>query len=192
VAPRKLPLESPYWKPLAEAIRVLHQRTGSLALGEADTTQALRDGKLHSMCRRLGAEPERWPVPPRFWNDREVFLMSDDVVELSPEAEPFGLFFCWQPDLEKLASGVTKLKQQPVPTGGQTKHGAPLKYDWIEIVTEAAFRESTATKKEKLRSDNVEAQRLRAWCTRHLKQRPALSSLREIVKVVRRRFRGPN
>jgi hypothetical protein len=34
----------------------------------------------------------------------------------------------------------------------QAKQGAPLKHDWIAITTEAAFREATATKKQRTRA----------------------------------------
>jgi hypothetical protein len=73
----------------------------------------------------------------------------------------------------------------------QAKQGAPLKHDWFAIVTEVAFREANATKKERGRSDHAEATSIRRWCVKQLKQRPALSELREVVKIVRRRFRGP-
>jgi hypothetical protein len=72
-----------------------------------------------------------------------------------------------------------------------TKQGAPLKNDWIAITTEIAFREANATKRERDKSDLSEAKSMRRWCARQLKQRPAISELRAVVKSVRRRFRRP-
>ena len=58
----------------------------------------------------------------------------------------------------------------------QAKPGAPLKNDWIAITTEIAFREATATKKQRDKSDLSEAKSMRRWCARQLKQRPASAS----------------
>jgi hypothetical protein len=157
--------------------------------------QALCENKVRSMCRCRGARPERWLVPPEFWNDHDIFSTSDgvEVTARSSGAEPFGRFFCWQPDLERMVGDETKLKRLPSRSTaeGQARQGAPLKYDWFAIVTEVAFREANATKKERGRSDHAEAISIRRWCVKQLKQRPALSELREVVKIVRRRFRGP-
>ena len=86
---------------------------------------------------------------------------------------------------------------EPTPTPvkrpeGETKQGAPLKHDWIKIAVEAAFREASATHKERSRSGLAEAKKLRAWCGRELKKRPSLSDLRDLVTAVRRRFRQRN
>lgn len=189
---RKLALDSSDWVPLAVVVKLWGERNNSLELGEADVAQVLRAGKVQSMCRRLGAQPERWLVPPEFWNDREIFVMSDGSVLIEPEPQPFGHFFCWQPDLERMLSAETKPKQSVHSTAeGQAKQGAPLKHDWFAIVTEVAFREANATRKERARSDLAEAKSVRWWCGRQLKKQPPLVDLRAIVKIVRRRFRGP-
>lgn len=102
--------------------------------------------------------------------------MSADKV--TPEARAFG---------EALATFIRAVnKEHP-----QAKQGAPLKFDWFAIVTEIAFREATASKKQREKSDLSEAKSVRLWCVKKLKQRPALSELRAIVKLVRGRFRGP-
>jgi hypothetical protein len=187
---RKLPLESLDWVPLVVVVRAWGERNGSLVLGEVDTLQALRGGKVRSMCRYPGPQPERWLVPPEFWNDKEIVSTRDGVEVLYAG----GSFFCWQLDLERMLGGETKSKRQPShpAAGEQARQGAPLKYDWFAIVTEIAFREATATKKQRNKSDLAEAKSVRSWCARKLKQRPAISELREIVKLVRGRFRGPN
>jgi hypothetical protein len=89
------------------------------------------------------------------------------------------------------------LKKPPPPTTAEAreaaaKQGAPLKHDWIKIAIEVAFREATATKKQRDKSDLAEARSVRRWCATRLKQRPALSDIREIVKAVRERFRQPD
>jgi hypothetical protein len=187
---RELPLNSPDWVPLAVVIKLWGERNASLALGEADTLQARRENKVRSMCRCLGAHPERWLVLPEFWNDRE-FLHTSDGVEV---LDAGGRFFCWQPDLERMLGAETKSKRQPPRAAAedQARQGAPLKHDWIAITTEVAFREATATKKQRDKSDFAEAKSVRRWCTTHLKQRPALSDIRGIVKAVRQRFRQPD
>jgi hypothetical protein len=76
---RKLPLDGSDWVPLAVVVQLFHERSGSLALGEADTMQALCENKVRSMCRCLGAQPERWLVPSGFWNNHEIFSTSDGV-----------------------------------------------------------------------------------------------------------------
>jgi hypothetical protein len=189
MSPRKLPLDSPDWVPLAVVVQLWGERNGSLALGEVDTLQALRENKVRSMCRCLDAQPERWLVPPEFWNDREILHTSDGVEVL----DAGGRFFCWQPDLERMLDRGTKPKPQPSRSTaeGQARQGAPLKHDWFAIVTEVAFREANATKKERARSNLAEAKSVLRWCARELKQRPAISELRDVVKIVRRRFRGP-
>jgi hypothetical protein len=184
---RKLPLDSPDWVPLAVVIQLWGERLGALELGEADALQALRKGKVRALRRHPGDQPEL--VPPEFWNDRQFLLTSGGTVEVGAG----GFFFCWQPDLERMLGGETKSKRQPSHSmaEGQARQGAPLKYDWFAIVTEIAFREATATKKQRDKSDLSEAKGVRRWCQRHLKQGPAISELREVVKLVRRRFRRP-
>jgi hypothetical protein len=91
----------------------------------------------------------------------------------------------WLPLLKKPSPSPTR-----APKGG-AKQGAPLKHDWVTIVIEIAFRAANATKKEQARSNLAEAKSVQRWCVRQLKQKPALSDLREIVKAVRRRFSLP-
>jgi hypothetical protein len=189
----RMSLDSLEWVPLAVVVKLWGERNNSLELGEADVVQVLRAGKVQSMCRCLGAQPERWLVPSEFWNGREIFVMSDGSALIEPAPQPFGHFFCWQPDLERMLGAETKAKRQPSRPAAEepARQGAPLKHDWFAIVTEVAFREANATKKERARSDLAEAKSVRWWCGRQLKKQPPLVDLRAIVKIVRRRFRGP-
>jgi hypothetical protein len=107
---------------LAVVVQLWGERNNSLELGEADTLQALRENKVRSMCRCLGAQPERWLVPSKFWNDREFLLASDGTEAVDAP----GRFFCWQPDLERMLSGKTKSPQSARSTAeGQARQGAP-------------------------------------------------------------------
>jgi hypothetical protein len=97
----------------------------------------------------------------------------------------------WRPDYEEIFGDKTEATTKPSQQSAeeQTRQGAPLKHDWIAITAEVAFREATATKKQRGKSELAEAKSVRWWCARQLKKRPALSDLRGIVKAVRRRFR---
>jgi hypothetical protein len=104
------------------------------------------------------------------------------------------VFYAWKPDYESIFGDRAESTKKPPRSAEeeQPKQGAPLKHDWIAITVEAACREANATKKQRSRSDLAEAKSLRTWCGRNLKKQPALTDLRQIVKVVRGRFRQPD
>jgi len=167
-------------------------------------------------------EPEGELLQPSFWADYQLnsdFGADDEprllVVKRASRPQPsqrtprgqnrlmLGLrgvpldgyvFYAWKPDYESIFGDRAESTKKPPRSAeeAQPKQGAPLKHDWIAITTEAAYREATATKKQRDKSVLAEAKRLRVWCGRHLKKRPALTDLREIIKAVRGRFRQPD
>jgi hypothetical protein len=203
---RKLPLKSPHWVPITQAFEWRLQQTDSIWLVVLDFDKALRDGELRALVR--GADGQSELLARTVWdNDLHIAasfslqptgaVFSRKLGE-SPPMEQW--FFVWQPDYVRIfvaagavAAAEPRSQVAPPTRGpeGESKLGAPLKHDWIVITTEVAFREANATKKQRVRSVLAEAKSVRAWCGRHLKKRPPISELRELVANVRRRLRWP-
>jgi hypothetical protein len=186
---RKLPLDGSDWVPLAVVIQLFHERSGSLALGEADTMQALCENKVRSMCRCLGAQPERWLVPSGFWNNHEIFSTSDgvEVIARSSGAQPFGRFFCWQPDLKKFFGDKTEPTKQPAQVQEvPVKRGRPREYEHAEL---GAVAYALAVHKKQGEPEKKQAkiiEELRAWCKQDKRKVPGDSTLAEIVSAALR------
>ena len=198
--PRRLPLNDRRWLPLTAAYPWVYRLTGDYRLAARDLNAALADGRLRSMRRRGdGGVPDRELLSSSFWAEHEISGLKELLV-MPRGNRPFELlsvFYVWEPDYEEIFGGGANPRTQVVPTTkkappeGTTKQGAPLKHDWVAITTEAAFREATATKKQRDKSILAAAGSMRAWCGKHLHKRPSITDLREIITTVRRRFRQP-
>jgi hypothetical protein len=206
---KPLPLDDPRWVPLTRAHAERAKQRGSDEFADEDFNRELNEGArgIRSM-RRLehpgwgeSSEPEL--LFQEFWRDHYVCSWSGRV-DVVPRLDPrYGIaelqrfiFYIWGPDYEKIfgaaaAEPRTQVASTTKASEGETKQGRTLKHHWIEITAEVAYREASATKKERGMSDLALAKRVRRWCATQLQQRPALSEIREIVKTVRRRFRQP-
>jgi hypothetical protein len=201
---RKLPLEDPNWWPIREALEHHYQQTGSARVTWNDFNQELKAGRLRALVRR---DSRRELLAASAWDDFYVSPLFSllpmprmEVFSHSHKGKPppGHWFYVWKPDYVRIfgaAAAAAEPRSQVAPPTegreGKSKLGAPLKHDWIAITTEVAFREANATKKERDRSALAEANMVRVWCGRHLNKRPPISDLREIVAIVRGRFRQP-
>src|SRR5262249_12369360 len=204
---RKLPLESANWWPMPAALKHRSERMGADQLAIWDFNRKLKADELRVQLRDAKASRE---LPASAWKGFYVCPLVEAVPSSPGRFRlgaigmtvwsrklggriPWHWFFVWRPDYENIFDGKAKSMTKPRRSAEeeQAKQGAPLKHDWIKITTEAAFREADATKKQRDRSDLAEARSMRRWCVGHLKKRPGLTDLREIVKTVRGRFRRP-
>jgi hypothetical protein len=199
---KRLPLNDRRWLSVATAHSSICRSPGDFYVVAEDMTDALADGRLRSMRRQINGDgPNRELLSSSFWAEHKIESWDRENLTVVRRGEGaltiYGVFYVWEPDYEKVfRGGANPRRAQVAPTPkapeGAKKQGAPLKHDWVAITTEVAFREATATKRQRDKSDLAEARSVRRWCATRLKQRPALSDIREIVKAVRERFRQPD
>jgi hypothetical protein len=135
---RELPLDSPNWMPIGDAVGRVYQRTGDHDLVARDLTDdmAKPDG-VRSMRRRVGKipyggkpedyGPEREQLLCEFWAEEHELYWSGAEKRLMIIRRGHGslivgergyAFFVWQPDLDKLypAADATSTATPPMPS----------------------------------------------------------------------------
>jgi len=112
VSKRKLPLESPNWWPIREALEHRCQQTGSDTLAAQDFNQKLRADRLRALVRRKDGRREL--LPAAAWDNFYVGMWTFDLRDPpGPKWEVFShshkgdpppghWFFVWKPDYERI------------------------------------------------------------------------------------------
>ena len=113
----KLPLDSPEWLPVADAHRVLCQRTGDRHLAAQDLTKAMADDHVPSMRRCFArgirqADRKLVPLgpdellPASYWIEHRLDPRSDGLEVLEGSRSITSVkgyaFFVWKPALAKI------------------------------------------------------------------------------------------
>jgi len=190
--PRKLRLDDLRWLPLDQAHERRRQQTGDRHLAARDLTDALADGRLRCMARRIGegTGPDRELVPPAFWADWRLDSWADALlVRLRGRGlvrrHRGSAFFIWETDLKKIfgaerdaASPTAREQKKP------ERRGRPREHDWPEIAAELASRVITMPTWS---NEDIVVDLLK-WCQRQNKKEPPRSELSAYVSALRRRF----
>jgi hypothetical protein len=194
---RKLPLESPNWWPIADALEHRSQQTGSNKLATLDFNQALkdRDRPLRSQVRR--ADGSRELLAAAAWGGEDLhcsvavrvlrekpFIGSGGVGVFSHKLQRRSphWFYVWKPDYEKIFSSVTaSTEPRTQPREVPVERGRKPVHDRAELQSVALW---LATRQkhgapQKTRANVVDE--LRDWCTRNKRKAPADSTLYDIV-----------
>jgi hypothetical protein len=145
--PRKLPLDDPRWIPIAAAHRYRRQQTGDRELAARDVTEAMADGRLPCMRRRIGTNPgpDRELVPRDFWNVWELQSWSDAL--LVARRGPGGVrrlrgyaFFVWEPRLKEIWPADSERSADDWRLPPPRRRGPATTHDWFAICAEIARR----------------------------------------------------
>jgi hypothetical protein len=202
---KPLPLESPNWWPIKDALKHhTQQRTGSVLIAREDFNQRLKAGEFRSLLRRAGGHREllaasAWDdfhiplgipvVPP----DREPFLLLPPwIVSSRKLGKPprYHWFYVWLPDYKNIfgdlpakSSSFAQLQEVPEKRGRKASHA------WPEIGVELVRRVVKKGKSAGNKSTNSWARELAQWCEDRYQKAPADSDLRDFIDNVLRALR---
>ena len=163
---KRLPLDDPRWRPLAEVYQLRRQQTASSTLAARDITDALVQGEgkgVRCLRRKVNLRlpgPDRDLVPPEFWQGFELYVVSrGEEVVIVPRRRggqviPLkGLaFFLWGPDVDKAwpsSTAKTRAKTRVKTEAAPRKRGAKapgrpkIKLTWKAIEAEIKRRRKT-------------------------------------------------
>ena len=187
---RKLPVESPHWWPIADALEHRRQRTGANKLAAEDFNRALKAGDLRAQVRRANGSREE--LAASAWDDFHVnvyFGRKDQPVSMAVGSRKLGgsrsrdqWFFVWRPDYEKIfgpvaAAAEPRAQSQEVPE----KRGRKQVHDRADLQSVAlvlALQRKHGAPEKKPAEVVGE---LSDFCKRDNRKVPAESTLYEIV-----------
>ena len=194
---RKLPLESPNWWPIREALEHRCQQTGSDTLAAQDFNQKLRADRLRALVRRKDGRREL--LPAAAWDNFYVGMWTFDLRDPpGPKWEVFShshkgdpppghWFFVWKPDYERIFGAVPAPSGPVAPSSAAVrtpseerkgKGGRPLKHDWVSLALEASWHFRHNPKLTR----NAVLRKLEDWCQTHSRPIPAPSGLQTVVQ----------
>jgi len=190
VTRRKLPLESPHWWPITQAIEHRRQRTSADKLTALDFTQALKAGRLRALVRYADGHRE-W-LPTSAWDDLYVGGWPPKLAVFSRKlgSQPPGqFFFVWLPDYENIFGDRHAISSSPAQTQEvPEKRGRKASHPWLEIGFELISRVRKKGGVAGNKSTNEWAEEIAQWCEDHYQKAPVYSDLREFVDDVFRAF----
>jgi hypothetical protein len=189
VSRRKLPLESPNWWPIREALKDGRQRIGSDKLVAQDFNQALKTDRLGALVRY--ADGSREVLPASAWNNLYVGgwvgLLVVKSRELDGASPPGQVFYVWRPDYEKIFVPVAAVaepraqsQEVPMKRGPKPVHN---RADLQSVALVFALQRKQGVP-EKKQTDVVDE--LREWCKRTKRKVPVPSTLYDIVAAAYR------
>jgi hypothetical protein len=181
VSKRKLPLDSPNWWLIEDALKHRTQRTGSDWLARADFNQVLKADQLPALARR--ADGHRELLAAAHWGDLRIGAGLRVMFSRKLGKPPPGYwFYVWKPCYEKIFGPVTT-SAEPRPRSQEVpiKRGKKPVHDRADLQS-AALGLALQRKQgapEKKPTDVVGE--LREWCKRNKRKVPADSTLYDIV-----------
>lgn len=199
---RKLPLESPHWWPILEALGHRSQRTGSDTLATQDLNSALRAGRLRALVRHADGRREllaasSWDndlritgfirVAPRAQRSQSLLQPGGwDVFSRTLGKQPPGQwFFVWLPDYKNIFGDPHANSASPAQAPeAPAKRGRKIVHPWPEIGFELVRRLEKLGKSAGNKSTNSLAVELWEWCERRYEKAPVDSELRNFIDEV--------
>jgi hypothetical protein len=185
---RRLPLDSPNWRPLTEVHRFVCEQTGDRRLANRDLTNAMADGRVRSMARWLepplrANEPERELLPPTFW--AKEWQLHCQLLDFLPE--PFvplkgRVLYVWKPDCKKIFGlGVALQDAKESVHEKVAKTGRPQTIRRQELREEIMRRCWQKGRFIAPESHMILITELQAWHKRKFKNEPNYDDLRKFV-----------
>jgi hypothetical protein len=182
----QLPLDSPNWMPVAEAMRLLIGLLGNSYLAEKDLFARMAakrsDERLPSMRRLIARE-----VAPD--QDRKIVPPADATPAYFGRED--SAFFVWRPKFEQIWPGVAaSAPARSSPAGIEAPpprpRGSPRTHDWFSICGEIARRcvnpaNGRVVVPEK---ENALVNEMLIWLDDQNLSRPAASEMAEAVRRV--------
>ena len=202
----RFPPDSPNWTPLNEVHRFVCEQTGDRRLAAQDLTDAMANGRVRSMRRRVKRlnddEPERELLPASFWATE--YHLNGSMAELqlirrgrrpphnpvvpSPNFEPSRLsssgyvFYAWKPDCKKVFGLRVALQDTKESVHEKLeKPGRPQTIRRQELREEIVRRCWQKGRFVAPESHTILITDLRAWHKRKFKNEPNYDDLRKFV-----------
>jgi hypothetical protein len=189
---RKLPLESPHWWPITEALAHHSQRTSSDKFAGQDFNKVLKAKHgLRVLVRR--ADDHRELLAPSAWDDFHIVVWTYggpprsrfSVFSRTLGTAPRGCrFYVWEPDYKKFFGDRTDPMKQPAQAlEVPVKRGRKPVHD-LTALTVIAFALAERRKQGEPKKTEADVVReLRDWCKDRGKKVPGVSTLYEVVGI---------
>jgi hypothetical protein len=193
-----LPLDSPNWWPLDDAIKHRLQQTRSEQLTANDLNAALQSGRLRSKVRLID---EHKTLSASVWTEyfHLAFWFSPTSIEgqansgvavfsRKNKCQVLGWFFVWKPDFEKIfcpAVSTPPASKQAVENHEERRGRKPL-HPWPKIVGETLLKMRKAPQKD----DATIVREVQLEYQNSGKKMPPASTLHEYVAAMRRALKS--
>jgi hypothetical protein len=195
---RGLPLESPNWWPIADALEHRSQRRSSDKLAAQDVHQAMREpGRLQALIQHEDGRREL--LAAAAWEDLYIFVWGYGgpprlrmvVVSRKLVSAPRGCrFFVWLPDYKNIFGDLEPKSQSAEQALERPeKRGRKATLPWTKIGFELVRRAEKMGAAAGNKSTNSWATDLDQWCDDRNLKAPPNSELRVFIDEVLRALR---
>ena len=200
---RPLRLDSPDWMPLDVLHPLICEKTGDRRLADRDLTDAMANGRVRSMRRRI-SPPEREQLLPSFWAETTNWIAPGPTSPLGAaswrrqswtarcafEIVPLRggmtlrgyVFYAWKPDCKKIFGLGVAVEDTKEPVHEKLeKSGRPQTIRRQELREEIVRRCWQKGRFIAPESHTILITELRAWHKRKFKNEPNYDDLRKFV-----------
>jgi hypothetical protein len=212
VSKRKLPLKSPNWWPIREALEHRCQQTVLETVAVNDFNQELKAGRLRVLVRR---DDRRELLPASAWDDFYVSTLLSlrpmqsrtEVFSHSHKGKPppGHWFYVWKPDYERIFGAVRAPSEPVAPSSAAVRApSGPVAPSSAAVRAPSEGPPSKGKGGRPLKHDwvsltleaswhfrhnpkstrNAVIRKLENWCQTHSRPSPVLSELQTLVRQV--------